>query len=130
MADERTVKSKAAHVILLAETSDVANSPSVTLKKGGELQIHVKIDNGAGAAPVDNPQGYFRLWASHDADQEFDPVEGADVTEEMVLISPAGNALHGAWAKFEGVPGKYARVSYVATGGGATSARARLWYVT
>lgn len=123
-----TVLSRAS---LAADSDTVAllGTSSVELQRGGEISIQCVVDNGAGAAPTDTPIGVWELYSSGTG-TEYSPVELPQLTAALATIAPSGNVKISRWVTLRGVPGKFAKMRYKATSGGASSSRCFLGITT
>ncbi len=125
MAARTTTKYRA---VSLAATTTLAGTTAVELRENGHLSINASIYSGAGIAPVDTPVGVWQLWFSGDG-TNYDLLSTAATVAELALIAPNGNNLVDAWAVFSNAPGKFVKVLYIRSSGGAT-AKANLHITT
>lgn len=118
----KTLHTRAA---ILGSDQVVANLQAIPLGRGGSLGLQCVIETAAGAAPTDNPQGVFELYASGDG-ITFTMVTDSGAVTELAKIKPNGNARVEGFASFTGIPASSVKVRYNATSGGTGDSRCTL----
>lgn len=119
-------------ITFLLQTGDpntvLATCPSIELGADKRVSLQCAIDNGAGLAPTDNPQGSFQLYFS--ADPLSAPFIRNLLAEAGIAnitgIAPNGNNLVSAQANFTDCPARYCKVLYVVSNS-APASRCRIW---
>lgn len=121
----RSNHSKYFDKLALGADSNLATTREITVGPLGYVALQVLIDNGAGGAPTDAPQGAFELLCSGDGER-YTKIDYTELTDELARVAPNGNAVVDAWAIIEDVPGSVAKLRYKRTSGGGTDARATI----
>jgi hypothetical protein len=88
-----------------------------SLGAGGHFSAHVRVDNGSGQAPTDNPVGTWKLYCSCGG-QRFEEFTGQDIVDELAKIALTGNVLVSGWVVFNGLPGTEAKLVLTQLSGG------------
>ncbi|HMJ16585.1 MAG TPA: hypothetical protein VK524_34460 [Polyangiaceae bacterium] len=92
------------------------------IRYGGHVSIVMEISNGAGIAPTDTPLGTWVYETSIDG-TKWIPETDTAITTPIGTLAAVGNTLVSKVAKLSNVGGKWGRLRYVYTSGGAVSAK-------
>jgi hypothetical protein len=113
----------------MAADDVVANLGSVSIRYQGFVSFQVYVDNGSAAAPSDSGIGVWELYYSTDG-VRFSRLSNALVDAELAKIAVLSNTLVDATAIFTGVPGKFIKLRYNQTSGGAGNSRCDVYITT
>lgn len=101
----------------------VADLASIPVRYGGLVAIQALIDNGSGGAPTDSVAGVFEIYFSTEGTR-FTRATDAAIDAELLKIAALGNnAIVNRFAIFDRVPGRFMKLRWNNTGGGAGNSR-------
>jgi uncharacterized protein YmfQ (DUF2313 family) len=102
----------------------LADVAPIEIKYAGVLSLQTIIHNVSGLtnAPTDSVAGTWEVWISSDG-STYTKWDRANVTTELAIIAAAGNNVVNEVAVLTDVPGRYAKILFNNSGGGAGDSR-------